>query len=244
VVDDGGNLEACKRVLSKYPTYGLIAKPRTIFEGKPINGMPMAVNIGVGHVTGDIVLVIQRDHVLAADYIARLAAYYEVGSVFFGLTQRIPWVPSHRWIDQQKQLLYVPDVEERFRLLAGSNRFNAEFTRWSIVDGMDFAVEREKWLPFDENPVLLYHCQPDWALRMQLTGMRLLVNPLLRLWHTGIDPTPTAEINAAVARGTVAMGDKWQDQAIWHTFPLRFVDIGHLAQTATSMERVVEGVVL
>src|SRR3990167_2657377 len=69
VVDDGGDIEACKAVCERHQNITLVEKPRSVENGVEVNGMAASINIGVDLSHGDLVLIIQRDHVLAADYI-------------------------------------------------------------------------------------------------------------------------------------------------------------------------------
>lgn len=215
---------------------------RTLLDGRPHPNVGAAVNRGVAEARGDIVLVIQRDHVLMPDYIGRLGSRYYPGRIVCGLTERRPVVPTQHWVRELTSYCHRPDGEVRFDGLTATDAFVAPFRTWTLADGFDFAADRANWVPMSEDPVVYYHCQQEWTLRMAVNGYRLYVDPLLRLWHFGEDNPPTPEINAAVERSQqTVMASFAAPEALeygWHLVPTRLVVNGEVRLTLIPSPRI------
>ena len=183
VTDDGSDDPEVARVADAYQVL-FVTRQHDYRGDVPTRNMPAVLNAGVAASTGAVIHTLQQDHILAPDYGLWLARCWSDAYVLFGLTARYKGEVTTQWLDALLSTLHLPDGEVRWRDNFMDGRVCLqESLDWRHTDGLDAAVAHDRWIDVDTHYVGSGQMWLDHILDLELKGLRLVINPFMRLYH-------------------------------------------------------------
>jgi hypothetical protein len=178
-------------------------------DGTPQRSMPESLNQGVSACTGEYLVTLQPDHIVAPDYLLWLVRCLRPDAVTFGLTDRIA-DPSPSFLTHLALASHLPDGESRYEDYMEQGRpCLVEFHDWRHTDGLDHALPRDRWIDIDTAFPPSGHMWMDHMLQLYVSGMRFVINPLMKLWHWEHPGRDVDNWQEQVDQSYVYMQQKW-----------------------------------
>jgi hypothetical protein len=159
---------------------------------------------------------------LAPDFLLWLVRCHTPRTLTWGLTDHRAASMSLADIASMTRTVHFPDGEVRYNNhLVQGRALLTEMTDWRNTDGLDCAFDRDGALPWDEAEPMTGqgHTWLDWVLsNVVMGGKRMLINPLMRLWHLEHPERPDRDAwRAQIDRSYEYMKVKW-NMDIWNAY--------------------------
>ena len=223
VTDDGSDGDDCRKVAEDHEARWVTRQHDYDAAGNSLRNTPAVLNQGVALAQGDIVQILQRDHIIAPDFLLWLARCWQGPNLVYGLTDHHRGLFTMDDLDSLLRNVHLPDHEVRYDKYLNQGRATlVEFHRWQDTDGMDVAFHRAAWIPMDTNFIGQDHSCLDWTLRMQTMGMRFVLNPMMRLWHMEQEQLPNKDVwMKQIADSGTYMQGKYGDPDVMFNLVIR-----------------------
>ena len=218
VSDDGTPNDETKDIAERYGAK-FVRGDRLVIDGVEHRNLPGVLNQAQPYIEGDIIQVLQRDHIIAPDFGLWLARTYSPFYAMIGLTDHTDVKFTLDDVNALLRTVHIPENEVRYDKYMYSGRATLqEILSWKEMDGLDLAFHKSMLLGVDTEMWGHGHFWLDFLLRLKLSGARFMLNPMMKLWNFR-DPDPTDEDwKADMDRTYKYMADKWSPE-VWLVMP-------------------------
>ena len=209
VSDDGSDDREVEKVARFYDAIYVAEERHVLPDGSPTRHMGRAINVGAELATGDILVTLQQDHLVAPDYFLWLVRCLSPDMVMLGLIDHIPQPPPD-FLPSLIRGLHLPDGHHRYDVYLNQGRSTLlDIWDWRSTDALDSAHYRVYWMPCDLSYPPASHVWMDHMLQLQLRGLHFVLNPLMRLWHWDHSQRYTGDWEEEMRQSEEIFKQKW-----------------------------------